>query len=50
MIEYVRADLLKRLRYRMASMQYAEAFEKKYRKLEEKRQVERLLKAPRKAA
>ena len=50
MIAYIRAELIKRLRFRLNSMKYTERFERNYRKLEEKRQVERLLKAPRKAA
>ena len=50
MIEYVRSELIKRLRFRLNSMKYTERFEKNFRALEEKRQVERLLHSPRKAA
>ena len=50
MIEYVRAELIKRLSFRLAAMKYAERFETKFRRLQERRQVERLLRAPRKAA
>ena len=50
MMDYVRAELVKRLRFRLASMRYTEAFEKKHKALEEKRAVERLLHSPRKAA
>ena len=50
MIEYVRAELLKRLRFHLAALKYTERFERNFRKLEEKRQVERLLHTPRKAA
>lgn len=50
MIEYVRAELIKRLSYRLSSMKYAAEFEKKFRRLQERRAVERLLNAPRRAA
>ena len=49
MIEYVRSELIKRLAYRLHAMKYAEEVEKKYRRLEERRAVERLLRT-RKAA
>ena len=50
MIEYVRAELLKRLAYRLAAMRYSEKTDRKFAAITERRQVERLLRAPRKAA
>lgn len=50
MIEYVRAELIKRLSFRLHAMKYTDQFEKKYHVIQERRQVERLLRAPRKAA
>ncbi len=50
MIEYVRAALILRLKMRHRSLEYTQSFEKNFRKREERRMVERLLHAPRKAA
>ena len=50
MIEYVRAALILRLKARHRSLAYCQKFEEIYRKREERRTIERLLRSPRKAA
>ena len=50
MLEYVRAELLRRLKMRQEVLRYTAQVDAKYRALEERRMVERLLHAPRKAA
>ncbi len=50
MIEYVRAELIKRLSLWLHAMKYTDQFEKKFHVIQERRQVERLLRTPRKAA
>lgn len=43
MLDYVRAELLKRLKARRESLAYSQKFDAKYAALQERRMVERLL-------